>query len=974
MKHRKSNHLAQPSGLSYQLLEPRQLLTVLVANHTSHHLPEGTSRLIVSNLDSAPEIVSSPEHGSLNFDDTNGTLTYTPADGFTGKDSFTWARQGQLTNTDSIRVWESTYAVPDWVHVKPGKATSVAALDNDYSFRDTREQFAVDDPRRHSRHDSSWQQDSSELRIVEFVSSSGATISISEDGKLLNYTSASGFSGEDLVTYILENPEGHRSEGIITFDVSDQAPEGRYFVSEAQFQQQRIENWMERYATSLIDSAKFLPRYEILDNNLIVRRFEALSFANTNSRPLDQPPNVQGGDIVKSHGDLLYYATLDDGSGEFSSYLSIVDVSDPNDPRLISTTGFNRDIKDIYLDDDRAAVVLEGTFQERQYEVRPASHRDVYSIDRSSFQILVLDVSDTAVPTEIYRANVNGNYTNASLIGDQLFVVGNSLKNRTSLWQMLRIGTLGNATSPGDFIDAIQEQDSRFDIPTITVSSGGSTESITIGHDQIVNRDDAHSTTLVTVFDLQSDTGTPTDIDLIPTNSVSTVYVSNESMYLFDGTSVIKMDFLAQDAGTEFVADGQLGGRLVSQFAADEHNGQLRVVINDTSNQSSDVLVFEQVDNSLVLTSSLRDIAPGERVYSVSFQGDKAYVVTFRRIDPLFVIDLSDPSGPKIAGELKTTGFSNYLQWIGDGLLLAVGRDATFETGHLGQFGALQISLFDVSDSSNPQLLDRYSFEGDRHTHTPLIKSQFLAPDQNALTFDSKTGTLALPIFSEFDWRSQWKGTGQEIFTGENSAVSLFTIDRKNGIQTSGQVNFESKALRTVIVGDSLVYLSEKSIKAASRILPTEVLASMEIPIEDAQSLTLRPPLEENETPIASVEQEAPIVQPLSSNLNLARRVNFVGFNLARTVSLPGSSSTDVTNSDWTEVSEQETSPQLAAATRFSSQSLTDAESHEPYEVSDPVDDSTIDQFFAGFEDGEFESDIVSAKSHFEFSQRTRSR
>ncbi len=959
MKHRKSDHHAQSPGLNYQLLEPRQLLTVVVGTHRSHHLPEGTSKVILSNLDSAPEIAQPPQHGVLNFDETNGTLTYTPADGFTGEDTFAWARDEQYTEEYSIRVWESTYAVPDWVHVEPGGATSVAALDNDYSLRETKEQFAIGYPRRQDfRQDFGWQQDSSELRIVEFVSSSGATISISEDGKLLNYTSAEGFSGEDLVTYILENAEGHRSEGVVTFDVSDQAPEGSYFVSEAQFQQQQIENWMQNHASSLTESRWYYPEDVILfANNVIIKRFETLSL----SERLDRATNVQEGDILKSHGDLLYYVTFDDGSGKFSSYLSIMDVSDPNDPKLVSTTGFDRDIIDIFLDDDRVAVLLQDSFRERSNEIQTLNN------GTSNYQVLVLDVSDSTKPTEIYRASISGNFHEARLIGDQLFVTGNSAFKGTFPWLLRNNRALTNATSPGEFIDVLLEPDSRFGVPTITVSSGGDSETITIGHDQIVNRDDAYTKTLVTVFDLRSDTGTPTDIDLIPTDSISTVYVSNESMYLFDGTSVIKMDILTQDAGIEFAADGQLEGQLVSQFAADEYNGRLRVAINDTSNQSSDVLVFEQVDTSLVLTSSLRDIAPGERVYSASFQGDKAYVVTFHRIDPLFVIDLSDASGPKISGELKVTGFSSYLQWIGDGLLLAVGRDANSTTG---QFGALQISLFDVSDASNPKLLDRYSFEGARSTNTPLVKSQRSSPEHNALTFDSKTGTLALPIFSAVDWRS----IGQETFAGENSAVSLFTIDRKNGIQASGQVNFESKALRTVIVGDNLIYLSEKSMKAATRFSPSEVLASIGIPIEDAQQLTLRPPLEENETPIASVEQEEPNDSPTNLNLNLAMQSNFFSFNSVPSVSLPGSSSTDVTNSDWADVSERETSPQLTEANRSGVQALPDPGSQESPEVSDPVDDSTIDQFFAGFEEGEFESEIVSTKSNFEFSQRTSSR
>ena len=146
----------------------------------------------------------------------------------------------------------------------------------------------------------------------------------------------------------------------------------------------------------------------------------------------------------------------------------------------------------------------------------------------------------------------------------------------------------------------------------------------------------------------------------------------------------------------------------------DEYEGVLRVVVTDENPWwgSSDVpdtavVTMERRGDELVQIGAVDGLGKNERVYAVRFIQEKGYVVTFRQVDPLYVVDLSDPHDPEVKGELKINGYSAYLHPIGEDLLLGVGQDATDEGRQLGT----QVSVFDVSDPSDPRRLSRLTFE-----------------------------------------------------------------------------------------------------------------------------------------------------------------------------------------------------------------------------------------------------------------------
>ena len=201
-----------------------------------------------------------------------------------------------------------------------------------------------------------------------------------------------------------------------------------------------------------------------------------------------------------------------------------------------------------------------------------------------------------------------------------------------------------------------------------------------------------------------------------------TVYASPESMYVSTTTWIdphdtdvdweqVRAEYrtnihrfdISDPAGAVYTASGSVPGEIHNQFSLSEHGGHLRIVTTTGDRWSTDseswVRVLAESDGRLAEVGSVGDIGRGERVQSVRFAGDIGYVVTFRQIDPFYTIDLSDPSDPRILGELKIPGFSSYLHPIGGGFVLGVGSDADDS----GRVTGAKVSLFDVSDLADPQ-------------------------------------------------------------------------------------------------------------------------------------------------------------------------------------------------------------------------------------------------------------------------------
>ena len=167
---------------------------------------------------------------------------------------------------------------------------------------------------------------------------------------------------------------------------------------------------------------------------------------------------------------------------------------------------------------------------------------------------------------------------------------------------------------------------------------------------------------------------------------------------------------------TTYEGSGSVAGFMLSQWSISEQAGVLRVAsttappFDQTGQQQgeSESFITDLVPDGGKLTRVGRvgGLGRGEQIYAVRFAGDVGYVVTFRQVDPLYTVDLSDPADPRVVGELKIPGYSAYLHPVGDGLLLGVGQDADSS----GRTTGLQASLYDVSDPAHPVRVDSETF------------------------------------------------------------------------------------------------------------------------------------------------------------------------------------------------------------------------------------------------------------------------
>ncbi|WP_438017182.1 beta-propeller domain-containing protein [Sorangium sp. So ce315] len=248
---------------------------------------------------------------------------------------------------------------------------------------------------------------------------------------------------------------------------------------------------------------------------------------------------------------------------------------------------------------------------------------------------------------------------------------------------------------------------------------------------------------------------------------------AGEPFIVSDVTHLHKFDLTTDPSQPRYVASGSVPGHILNQFSLDEHNGKLRVATTAIVpaeprwTTSNSVFVLEAQGADLARVGAVTDLAPGEHIRSARFFGDRGYVVTFLQVDPLFVLDLSDPAAPSVTGELKIPGFSEYLHPLGDGHLLAIGRDADDS----GRVTGLALQIFDVTDPSAPAQVHKETIEG------PYASSE-AEHNHKAFTYYGERGVLAFPLVS-YD-----RTTGAVA-----STLELFNVDIEDGFSRLGAVD-----------------------------------------------------------------------------------------------------------------------------------------------------------------------------------------
>ncbi len=274
-----------------------------------------------------------------------------------------------------------------------------------------------------------------------------------------------------------------------------------------------------------------------------------------------------------------------------------------------------------------------------------------------------------------------------------------------------------------------------------------------------------------------------------------------------------------------YVGQGNVPGHVLNQFSMDEFRGNFRIATTIGWNGSNSLYVLDEEMNVI---GRLEDLAPGESIYSARFMGEKAYMVTFKKVDPLFVIDVSNPEEPKVLGKLKIPGYSDYLHPIDETHLIGVGKE-TIEAakGDFAWYQGLKMAIFDVSDVENPIEL-RKIVVGDRGTESYALR------DHKAFLYDREKELLVLPIMlaeipeeqkKPLEEGQPWPAYGEPTFQG----AFVYRLTLEDGFQERGRITHVSEedelkrgyyygdnysVKRALYIGNVLYTLSENMLKA----------------------------------------------------------------------------------------------------------------------------------------------------------------
>jgi hypothetical protein len=237
----------------------------------------------------------------------------------------------------------------------------------------------------------------------------------------------------------------------------------------------------------------------------------------------------------------------------------------------------------------------------------------------------------------------------------------------------------------------------------------------------------------------------------------SNLYVSMDNIYLTcpvwggdagdsQKTSIRRIHI--DGSAMNYTATGDVPGMVLNQFSMDEYDGYFRVATTTYAPSLRNRNNVYVLDMSLNITGLLTDLAEGQRIYSARFMGDRCYLVTFKQVDPLFVIDLKDPYDPEVLGYLKVPGYSDYLHPYDETHLIGIGKETT-DAGTFAWYQGVKISLFDVSDVSHPREIDK-EIIGHRGSDSPVLY------DHKAFLFDKSRNLLVIPILEAKVDKSQY--------------------------------------------------------------------------------------------------------------------------------------------------------------------------------------------------------------------------
>ena len=536
----------------------------------------------------------------------------------------------------------------------------------------------------------------------------------------------------------------------------------------------------------------------------------ASSAGGDHSSTNNQVEGVDEADLVKTDGNYIY-STLGNGK------VVITDIRNPQQVQKASEITMEEGYypSQLFLH-DQTLIVIGDKYVPYPNEEKSDEKMSIMPVNGMT-TVRLYNVGNPQKPSLIREIGAEGYLNGARKTGDMLYMVTNVQPN---FWAMEKLE--GAVLRPRVADSAEGDSPELIDYKDIAILPGAMEPSYSV----------------ITAIDLSA----PAENKVVTKGylgSSEQLYMSEENLYLtatiYETTSPDTrvsstmlwnpatadselFKFSLNGTAVKFHSSARLKGHLLNQFSMDEHNGFFRVVTtegnmwNDKNPSKNHLFIL---DEKMKVTGSVEGLAKGERIYSARFMGDKAYMVTFRETDPLFVIDVANPAAPKVLGELKIPGFSNYLHPLDENHLIGFGYETVAEKNSGGGeplilTKGMKISLFDVTDFANPKEKDT-EIIGGRGTYSPI---QY---DHKALFQHTERNLYGFPIMV-------YDETGKDrSIDYQSSGALVYEITPEKGIVLKGDLlkakkpgeqysEWESEIQRMLYSKDVLYTVSMKKI------------------------------------------------------------------------------------------------------------------------------------------------------------------
>ena len=591
-----------------------------------------------------------------------------------------------------------------------------------------------------------------------------------------------------------------------------------------------------------------------------------ISYSETNV----QVQGVDEADIVKTDGDYIFYVS--------DNNLYIIEILDDN--TMIEIVKLNYDehyIRDILFSDNRLVVIGNSynspSLRGDSRNIPQIGILPYYPYFGSNTFISIYDISDRSNPDKLEFIEAEGSYTSSRLINKNLFVITDKRLGDTFFPPIIMRGDDLLEISASDIYYSNTEDESydlslvmKINIEDASLEKlpilKGSTNEVYVSNKNIYlagRKNVPYISEQLRIINEVYKEILPNDIvsrinqiesyDLRLNTKISEInhevyrYLSSlelgdaETLYekINEMTSVIREEIRDQrdhtvlhrisiEDGLSYEASGIVRGHINNQFSMDEYNEYFRIATTsgsfwDSNNPSLNNVFVLNMDLDVV--GDVTGLAPEERIHSVRFMGDTMHMVTFRTVDPLFSINLSNPQNPFVEGELKLPGYSDYLHPIGKNHLIGVGRDVVEISEDVTVDAGVKLSLFDISNLENPVEISNYIIGG-RGSYTPALN------DHKSFLFDRQSGLLIIPI-REYEKTNLEERNGRMMLPFGNQihqGAYIFEIVVEGDISLKGRITHVEESseddfryrtygydiLRSLIINDTLFSLSLRKV------------------------------------------------------------------------------------------------------------------------------------------------------------------